>query len=292
MNKVYFNTVRLFLVAACLLVFGVSVRAASTVRPQWVQKGESFMNAKRTNDSYVFKIFHTSDADLNRVMEEEFQPLLDYVRDTWQAVPETMSLDSLVAEGVPSTFRVSFRDASGREGAVLARRVDTWLSFEDFASNEYEFEYYQLYAVSARDGVVDFDEFEPTAASKPVAAVLSVVPGLGQLYKGDTRKGLAIIGGEVAFGAAALIFQHCANRNQRHVDAGEFPVDSWESKVAGYKLVRNVSLGAMGAIWVFSIIDAGIAEALPKVLVRDSSAGQIDITPAPNSAGLRLVYNF
>lgn len=251
------------------------------------------MNAKRTNDSYVFKIFHTSDADFNRVMEEAFQPLLDYVRDTWRADPETMRLDSLMAEGVPPTLRVSFRDFSGQEGAVLARRADTWLSFEDFASNEFEFEFYQLYAVSsARDGVVDFDVFEPTAASKPVSALLSVVPGLGQFYKGDTRKGLAIVGGEVAFGAAALVFQHCANRNQRHVDAGEFPVDSWESKVAGYKLVRNVSLGAMGAIWIFSILDAGIADALPKVLVRDSSAGQVTITPAPNSAGLRLVYNF
>lgn len=283
---------RLLFVFVAVLPFSVpDACAASKVKPQWVQKGEEFMNKKRTNQTYVFKVFHNSDADLNRALEKQMQPLMDYVRETWKADPETFLIDSLVSEGgVPATLRVSFRDSSGVEGAVLARRADMWLSFEDFASNEYEFELYQLFAVSAnRDGIVDFDDFQPTTAAKTPSTLLGLIPGVGQLYKGDVRKGLILIGGELAFGAAAVVFQQQMNKNQHHVDAKDFPLESWESKVVGYRLMRNISFGAMAGIWLFGIFDAYTADSLPRVLVKDDDR-QLSITPS--GAGLSLVYNF
>ena len=288
-SRVIYSLLSVF---AAFLLFSVpSASGATKVKPQWVQKGEEFMNKKRTNQTYVFKVFHSSDPDLNRAIEKQMDPLLDYVRDTWKADPETFVLDSLVAEdGVPPTLRVSFRDSSGQRGAILARRADMWLNFEDFASNEYEFEFYQLFAVSAnRDGIVEFDDFQPTTVGKTPSVLFGLIPGAGQIYKGDVRKGLILIGGELAFGAAALVFQQQMNKNQHHVDAGDFPLESWESKVAGFKLVRNISFGAMAGIWLFCIFDAYAAESLPRVLVKDADK-QLSITPSGN--GLSLVYNF
>ena len=256
--------------------------AFAGVKPEWVQKGEEAMNRKRTNDSYVFKAFHQADADYDRLMDGRFDPLIHYVASKYRVEQSSVQLDSLVAgAGVPVTYRLAFRDTDG-EAVVLAQRVDSYLTFEDFNDQEFRWEHDQLFAVSEKNRDVLFDSFQMESVDKKVAALIGIVPGVGQLYKGDTAKGLVILGSEVALGTAAVIFQVKANGYQKHADAGEFPVDSWQSKADGYKLVRNVSFGAMAGIWLFGIFDALVG----------NGAERLKVEPASGSAGVGLVYNF
>lgn len=256
--------------------------AFAGVKPEWVQKGEEAMNRKRTNDSYVFKAFHQADADYNRLMDGRFDPLIHYVASRYHAERGSVQLDSLVSgAGVPVTYRIAFRDAEG-EAVVLARRVDSYLTFEDINDQEFLWEHDQLFAVSDKNRDVVFDSFGIESANNGLAALMSVVPGVGQLYKGNTTKGLVILGSEVALGAAATIFQLKANGFQKRADAGEFPMDSWQSKADGYRLVRNVSFGAMAGIWLFGIFDAVVGD----------GAERLKVEPASGSAGVGLVYNF
>ncbi len=256
--------------------------AFAGVKPEWVQKGEEAMNRKRTNDSYVFKAFHQADADYNRLMDGRFDPLIHYVASRYHAERGSVQLDSLVSgAGVPVTYRIAFRDAEG-EAVVLARRVDSYLTFEDINDQEFLWEHDQLFAVSDKNRDVVFDSFGIESANNGLAALMSVVPGVGQLYKGNTAKGLVILGSEVALGAAATIFQLKANGFQKRADAGEFPMDSWQSKADGYRLVRNVSFGAMAGIWLFGIFDAVVGD----------GAERLKVEPASGSAGVGLVYNF
>jgi hypothetical protein len=256
--------------------------AFAGVKPEWVQKGEEAMNRKRTNDSYVFKAFHQADADYNRLMDGRFDPLIHYVASRYHAERGSVQLDSLVSgAGVPVTYRIAFRDAEG-EAVVLARRVDSYLTFEDINDQEFLWEHDQLFAVSDKNRDVVFDSFGIESANNGLAALMSVVPGVGQLYKGNTAKGLVILGSEVALGAAATIFQLKANGFQKRADAGEFPMDSWQSKADGYRLVRNVSFGAMAGIWLFGIFDAVVGD----------GASRLKVEPATGSAGVGMVYSF
>lgn len=256
--------------------------AFAGVKPEWVQKGEEAMNRKRTNDSYVFKAFHQADADYNRLMDGRFDPLIHYVASRYHAERGSVQLDSLVSgAGVPVTYRIAFRDAEG-EAVVLARRVDSYLTFEDINDQEFLWEHDQLFAVSDKNRDVVFDSFGIESANNGLAALMSVVPGVGQLYKGNTAKGLVIFGSEVALGAAAAVFQLKANGYQKRADAGEFPADSWQSKADGYKLVRNISLGAMAGIWLFGIFDAVVGD----------GASRLKVEPATGSAGVGMVYSF
>ena len=66
------------------------------------------------------------------------------------------------------------------------------------------FEYYQLYAVSEKDVTPVFDTFERGERSKGTAALMNIIPGAGQLYKGHTFKGYAILGSEIALGVTAI----------------------------------------------------------------------------------------
>lgn len=256
--------------------------ALAGVKPEWVQKGEEAMNRKRTNDSYVFKAFHQADADYNRLMDGRFDPLIHYVASKYRVERSSVQLDSLVAgAGVPVTYRIVFRDAEG-EAVVLAQRVDSYLTFEDFNDQEFRWEHDQLFAVSEKNRNVVFDCYGIESANNGLAALMSVVPGVGQLYKGNTAKGLVILGSEVALGAAAAVFQLKSNGYQKRADSGEFPADSWQSKADGYKLVRNISFGAMAGIWLFGIFDAVVGD----------GASRLKVEPAAGSAGVGLVYNF
>ncbi len=256
--------------------------AFAGVKPEWVQKGEEAMNRKRTNDSYVFKAFHQADADYNRLMDGRFDPLIHYVASKYRVERSSVQLDSLVAgAGVPVTYRIVFRDAEG-EAVVLARRVDSYLTFEDFNDQEFRWEHDQLFAVSEKNRNVVFDCYGIESANNGLAALMSVVPGVGQLYKGNTAKGLVILGSEVALGAAAAVFQLKANGYQKRADAGEFPADSWQSKADGYKLVRNISLGAMAGIWLFGIFDAVVGD----------GASRLKVEPATGENGVGVVYKF
>lgn len=256
--------------------------ALAGVKPEWVQKGEEAMNRKRTNDSYVFKAFHQADADYNRLMDGRFDPLIHYVASKYRVERSSVQLDSLVAgAGVPVTYRIAFRDAEG-EAVVLAQRVDSYLTFEDFNDQEFRWEHDQLFAVSEKNRNVVFDCYGIESANNGLAALMSVVPGVGQLYKGNTAKGLVILGSEVALGAAAAVFQLKAYGYQKRADAGEFPADSWQSKADGYKLVRNISLGAMAGIWLFGIFDAVVGD----------GASRLKVEPATGENGVGVVYKF
>lgn len=256
--------------------------AFAGVKPEWVQKGEEAMNRKRTNDSYVFKAFHQADADYNRLMDGRFDPLIHYVASKYRVERSSVQLDSLVAgAGVPVTYRIAFRDAEG-EAVVLARRVDSYLTFEDINDQEFLWEHDQLFAVSEKNRDVVFDCYGIESANNGLAALMSVVPGVGQLYKGNTAKGLVILGSEVALGAAAAVFQLKSNGYQKRADAGEFPMDSWQSKADGYKLVRNISFGAMAGIWLFGIFDAVVGD----------GASRLKVEPATGENGVGVVYKF
>ena len=165
---------------------------------------------------------------------------------------------------------------------MLARRVDSYLTVEDFNDQEFRWEHDQLFAVSEKNRDVVFDCYGIESANNGLAALMSVVPGVGQLYKGNTAKGLVILGSEVALGAAAAVFQLKANGYQKRADAGEFPVDSWQSKADGYKLVRNVSFGAMAGIWLFGIFDAVVGD----------GASRLKVEPATGENGVGVVYKF
>ena len=279
MNKNFVYSLRLLFVAFWLLQGAV---AFAGVKPEWVQKGEDAMNRKRTNDSYVFKAFHQADADYNRLMDGRFDPLIHYVASKYRVERSSVQLDSLVAgAGAPVTYRIVFRDAEG-EAVVLAQRVDSYLTFEDFNDQEFRWEHDQLFAVSEKNRDVVFDSFQMESVDKKVAALIGIVPGVGQLYTGNTAKGLVILGSEVALGAAAAVFQLKANGYQKRADAGEFPADSWQSKADGYKLVRNISLGAMAGIWLFGIFDAVVGD----------GASRLKVEPATGENGVGVVYKF
>ena len=267
--------------------------AMSATLPEWAWKNESYMNRKRTNTSYEFKVFKTEDNNHTRLHEGRFYPLLKYIGETYGADPDTMVLDSL-SNGpyAPSTYRISFPE-NGRTATVKAQRVDVYSAVDYNVDLDPVFEYYQLYAVSGKDAHVTFDEFKAGERSKGTAALMNVLaPGAGQLYKGQTFKGYALLGSEIALGAAAVTFHLRSNYYKGRKEEGTLEPESFRSEEIGLRRLRNITLGAMAGIWAFGLFDAFASESMPNITVSAPNGGALTFAPASGSAGVALVYRF
>lgn len=293
--KIRIKDLAVLLIMQFCLLLCLPASAQMQSKPRWVQKGEKSMDRQRSNESYRFKVFNTYDVDVNKLMAERFNPLLTYVRETYQADLMSLRLDSLrLSTDTLTTYRVSFTDPSGDESVVYARLVDDHCSFEDYANNTYQFEYYQLYAVSEKDSVPTFDEFELTRTYTAKAMCLSLVPGLGQIYKGQKAKGYVIMGAEATLLVSAIAFNFKQQYCHRQISREPEFADSWRSKTRGWRQMRNLSLCLAGGLYVYNLIDAAVAKGARQVVVRKPDGRQLSLLPiaTPDGAGLTLAFRF
>lgn len=290
MNR-HFKKTALLLLLAIGLPVGSSAVAQS--KPRWVRQSEKTLDKARTNEGYRFKVFNTYGTDADRLHAERFKPLLDYVGERYGIAPESLGLDSLAAEpGVPVTYRILF---PGEGEAVYVRKVDEYTAYEDYVDNTYQFEYYQLYAVTEKGRTPDtFDDFGLTQDYNRRAFALSLVPGLGQLYKGQPEKGYTIMGGEVALVAAIFVFE--SKRSDYADKIGQDPdhADSWRSKSKSWRQMRNIGIGLAGGLYIYNLIDAALSPASRRLIVRKAQERRVQVAPMASldGAGLSFVLRF
>ena len=288
MNKLL-KSAWLLAIAAAGLAFSVTASASSDVKPQWVRRGEEMMNKKRKSENYEFKVFHSFDADLSKLKDERFLPLLEYIGLRHAVDPLTLQLDSLVSsDSAPVTYRVSFGENDAN--VVYAQLVDEYQSFEDYVDNAYGFEFYQLYAITGLNAFPVFDTFEVQECDNTKATLLSLIPRAGQFYKGSTGKAAAILAGEAFFGTGVFVFQEKMKLADAHYKNGDVPNDSWYSKARSAENLRNICIVSMVGIYLYGLLDAAIPEGSSRVKVTAPKGQEITLGPAPNGFG--LTYSF
>lgn len=290
----YMNLKRMpscFFLMVCLLL-SFSAMAQTQTKPLWIQNGEKSLAKERTNENYYFKVFHTYGEDVNLLKKQRFHPLLDHVREHYQAELSEMKLDSLYLDNDSSkmTYSITFTDSVGN-AVVYAQKVDEYCSFEDYADNTYQFEYYQLYAVSKRDSVPVFDEFTLSRTYNHKALCLSLVPGLGQIYKGQKIKGYTILGMEATLAVSAVAFHFKKHFCDRQIEKQPQFADSWRSKSLGWRQMRNLCIGVAGCLYVYNLIDAAVSKGSRHVVVKKP---KLQVLPSASSegAGMTLSFNF
>ena len=289
MSKIIKAVGMLALTCACLFL---TPEAVAAVKPEWVRKGEEVMNRKRIGENYTFKVFHTWNVDQSVLQERRFEPLLTYVRETYGADPQSMTMDTIESvETDDVIYRISFKDASGN-GVVYAKKVDEYSYFDDFEENEFGFGYYQLYAVSDKNILPVFDNFVIRDNDNGTATALSIIPGVGQIYKGDKLKGFGILGTEAVFAAGAVVSHIKYREYQSNADNGVPVPDSWHSKAISCKVARNILIGSFASVWIYNILDAAVLPGGSRVIVKRPDGQSLSVTPSTSSAGLALTYRF
>ena len=133
-----------------------------------------------------------------------------------------------------------------------------------------------------------------TAAKNRVAGVLSIVPGVGQFYKGSVAKGTMFLGLSAAAVAGIIVCE--STRSSYANKAIEQPKykKEYSTKADNWQTSRNICIGVGGAIWVWNIVDAFTTKSAKRKVVTTQRGGGLSIQPFATTdyMGMGLTFNF
>lgn len=283
---------------ATSLMMARSNKAVS--KPQWVSKGEETLNAQRSNSTYYFKVIQTIGDDLQEARQARTNALAEFIGKRNKIEGEsttdiTQKQHNGQLEG-QQIFSVTFKNQFSTK-VFQTRLVDEWWEYVSLPGGQHTYQYYTLFAIAEQpDGDVNFDNVEVTRTYGPAPIFMSIIPGAGQLYKGNTVKGWCMLGGAVV-GVGAIIF--CENERASYTTKiKEQPkhAKTYKTKADNYETARNVAIGVTGALVAWSIIDAAVAPGVTRIKVRPGEQLRIQpaafVTPQGASFGASLCYSF
>lgn len=177
----------------------------------------------------------------------------------------------------------------GHQLKIVCREIDQYWIYDDG-----KYEVHVLYTVADKNRYGGSYDDKITLTSKYGAAgLLSVIPSVGQFYKGSYVKGGLILGGEIIAAGGIIL---CENTRASYIKkmheqpkyATEYNslADSWETG-------RNICIGVAAAIYVYNLIDALVTPGARRVKVEPS---RVTFAPVPyadnNSIGIGIAMKF
>lgn len=262
----------------CLMVTSMTAKADEP-SPRWVRKDVKELNDKRSNETYRFHVFHMFDADKMTFEMDRFKPLLEYIHTTFNV--EEVTLDRLPAVGSQLETQMLSFDYEGMPIVMYAQLVDEYVKFEEYADSSFEYNLYQLYAISEPNISPVFDDFTLNRRYKGAAVAMSIIPGLGQIYKGQTSKGYTIMGAEALLIGGMIYTSIEMNNRIKLRDENPEYYASYQSNVDTFKQLRMFCAIAGAGLYVYNLLDAALVKGARYVEIKRKDTPAMELSFAP-----------
>lgn len=157
--------------------------------------------------------------------------------------------------------------AEGESSLVKCLVVDDYQVVEDGV-----IKYDVLYQV-ARSEAVQFLETYTTRKYGTEATLMSLIPGLGQFYKGDPLKGGLFLGGCTAGAVGIIVTEsqrqaYISQMSQTH-DANI--IRQLDARQKNMSVARNVCIGIAAGLYIWNLIDGAVAPGASRVVLTGNS---------------------
>jgi uncharacterized protein YfiM (DUF2279 family) len=158
----------------------------------------------------------------------------------------------------------------------------------------YNSELHTLYMVALCDDPV-FDRTYLTTSYGATPVAMSIIPGLGQWYKGSKTKGISLFAAEAVAAAGIIV---CENQKSSYIrKAKEQPKFSkkYGSKADHWDTGRNICIGVAAGIWIYNMVDAIVAKGARRVIVKRADGGGLSMVPFAtlnSGAGVSFAFRF
>lgn len=297
MKSPFSLTYRLFF---SLIAFSLSLSISAQVppKPLWAMKGVKQLNDHRITEGYQFIAFHHELTDVAVVPDDMLALLRQNMARHFNVEPDFISIDSVADPSLlRPTYALSFPSPDKDElTTVYVQPVDSYIRYDDNINGSYDYILDQLYAVSEKDVTPSFDNFEVTRKYNGLPVAMSLIPGLGQIYKGQRAKGYSILGAEIVFCGAIAFGEITRAYYMRQARKDPDFYYSWKSKANTYRTVRNIGIAFAAATYLYNIFDAAFAKGAPHVVIscKNSSPADLVIVPEafPGHFGAALSFSF
>lgn len=168
---------------------------------------------------------------------------------------------------------------------IKARVIDEYYEKVDYTYNAY------LLIQIAKDPSYQFDEVRISDDYPFSARVL--VPGMSQIYKGQSTKGVCFIGGEILFVGSAIVSHSMMTSNINKINSTHNSSLRYQyTKNANtWQTMRNISIAGAAAVYIWNIIDGIAAKGEERVFL---GMNNVSVSPYSdlNSTGIALNLKF
>lgn len=196
--------------------------------------------------------------------------------------------DGEMQENINEKVEVSVR-IGNQDYTVHAVRVDEYVAGISYG----RMELHTLYMVALCNDPV-FDRTYLTTSYGIAPVVMSVIPGLGQWYKGSRVKGALFFSAAAASAAGVIICENQRSTYKKKIKEQPKFAKEFSEKADNWEIGRNVAIGVAAGFWVYNLVDAAVAKGARRVQVRRAGKPDISLVPFAGSgcAGMALAFRF
>jgi hypothetical protein len=273
-----------------------NMRSSDKYQPQWIQK-----TPEASNNSFQYIRAEGIAENAEDAEKRTLRNMFNKIPQTWKiTVSDEVEITGGItvenggrATGSTTTVYTAHVKQEGEEVQLQYRVVDHY--WEQVKINgKIQYRSYVLYAVAKPKSVAYFDDVTTTSKYGVDALSRSIIPGWGQLYKGNKAKGISIIAGEALLVGGVVVCEglrvdYAAKINETH-DARKKQV--YADKANNYATGRNICIGAAAALYVYNLIDAVAGEGQRRILVKKNAGFSLNPAVSPEYAGLSLAFRF
>lgn len=192
-------------------------------------------------------------------------------------------------EHIDDTTDISI-SLKGKNYRLQAVKVDEYAAGEKYG----EVELHTLFMVALCDRPV-FDRTYMSTSYGAAPVAMSIIPGVGQWYKGSKVKGICMFCAE-AMAAAGIVV--CENQRASYIKKSKEQLKfakEYGSKADHWETGRNICIGVAAGIWVYNMVDAIVAKGARQVVVKRAHGTGLSVAPfatPDGSAGVSFAYKF
>lgn len=125
-------------------------------------------------------------------------------------------------------------------------------------------------------------------------SLASLVPGMAQIQKGSTTKGLCIIAAEAISVGGIIVCENKRATNIKKMKEQPRFAKEYSDRAKNWETGRNISIGAAAGVWVYNVIDALVAKGKKRVIVKRPNGSGLSMNSfvTPDVSGVSLAYRF
>ena len=276
---------------APLRVCGQEVMERSEkLRPVWLAD----RTPKASNGTFHYQITECEHRNLQDARHSCLLNLSTYIKRSFhiseQAVAEIQKEQNDGRFSENESYHFEY-DIQGEKVTVVSCKYDEYWEYVAYPNGEKVYRCYTLYGIADK-ATPSFDRltFTRKYGVKGFARSL-IVPGWGQLYKGNTVKGACILGGEVVLVAGILVAENLRSSYVKKMHEQPKHIDTYNTKADNWANVRNVCIGGAAALYVYNLVDALVANGRKRSITHKPV--RLAIYPAVGDCnGMTLGYRF
>lgn len=287
---------RCFIVILLLLCSGISVFAEKShpYKPKWA----THKLPESKSGTYTFISAYGEGASLDAARQKALVNLTSRL-EVERGIKVNSVLNSKMTERFSSVQRDNYYseiseldmvvEEKGKQLNIVCRVID-----EYWESSDSEYKIHILYTVADKNIYGGSYDDEITVTAKyGTAGLLSIIPGVGQFYKGANIKGASIVAGEAIAVAGILLCENTrASYYKKMMEQPKY-ASIYNSRMDSWETARNLCIGVAGVIYVVNLIDALATKGAKRVVVRNNNIN-LSLHPYANTygsgVGLALIF--